>query len=180
MPLSLRQHLAAVHKQLSLFLTADAVLMCDTVLQTLIGNPAHLLPGHQSALALATLPPTFFRMSPSLELVEVTPALLELLEVEKADDLLGQNWEQFLDLDGLKRRWEAWGVAAQTRNGFTHTFTFHTPTGRRLTLCERVMPLRDNQTLVFTGWFAHVRVVAKVIKLNDPRRTGPPTKLISA
>lgn len=166
MSLNLSQHLAAVHDDLARFLAPDAVAMLDTVLSTLAANPAHLLPVPSMSVALVSSAATFFRLNVALELIEVTPALLALLEVANVADLLGRCWEQFLETDELKRRWEAWGIAVQTQRSLTHTFTFLTPTGRRILLCERLVPQRDPHTLVCTGWVAYVRVMAKVIKLH--------------
>jgi hypothetical protein len=175
MPLStLAQFLESLHDQLGQYFVPDAVATVDAVLRTLAQHPAHvrLAPLHKPpATARAPLrpvgfPSTYFRMNERCDLVEIAPPLLALLEVTNPDELLGDKWEQFIELDELKRVLELWGVAAQTRCGFTHLFRFRTPSGRLLLLRERVYPLRDSETLAFHGWFGYMEPVSKVIKLD--------------
>src|SRR5688500_5892123 len=95
---TLSQHLAAVHDHLTLFLTPQGVHAVDTLLATIAQDPRLLRPPVPMPLPrpailyapprLEEFPPTYFRMNELVSLVEVSPELLELLEVEKPEDLL--------------------------------------------------------------------------------------------
>jgi PAS domain-containing protein len=190
MPHSRDNFLAAAHDLFGTYLNADAVFAFDHLLARATTNPRQLKPPEPvpRRLPVRAGPPlaarprprpavTYFRMNQRLEMIDAAPALLHLLEIDSADELLGSAWEQFVeDADELKGLWEQWMVAAQTHQGFTYTCTFHTATGRHLTLQQWVRPLRDHRTLALKGWFGCVQLVAKVI----PIPPAPPRDELSA
>jgi hypothetical protein len=166
----LETYLVAVHDLLGQFLTDDARFTVDTVLQTLVAEAAHLHLPKAPPLRI-THTPTYFRTNLRQEVVEVTGALLTLLQLTDPTLLLGYQWQQFLAPSEEKRRLERWMVAAQDHKAFLHTFLFMTPAGRHLTIREWVLPVhdpRDGVTLV--GWFGFVQSLRKVIPITEPRR----------
>lgn len=185
MPHTRTKFLAAAHDLLSTYLTPDSVLAFDHLLDRATTNPRQLKPPEGLTPQLparagppltlrhprrARAPVAYFRVNTRLECIDVSPALVQLCEVDHADDLLGSHWEQYVDADDLRGLWEQWMVAAQTHQGFAFTYSFHTPTGRALTLHQWVKPLRDDRTLALKGWFGCVHVVAKVIRIEAPTR----------
>jgi PAS domain-containing protein len=175
MPLTLSQLLAVVRNHLASIFTTDAAFAADRVITEFAADPTNLLPHHhRRASDTPLVSALWFRLNRAMEVVEVSPPLQQLLEVADRRELLGLNWERFLEPDELKRRWEAWGVAAQTRMAFSHRYVFITPNGRRLRLREHLMPVLDPRTMQFQGWIADVGTPANIVKM-PPRL--PPAKI---
>lgn len=166
----LDQHLGTVHELLTRCFTPDAVATVEVLINTLKTDSAQLHPDHRPSPPPAILPPTFFRMTVGMDLIEIGPRLLEQLDLDHADQLLGDQWARYITPDEeLKQFWNRWGYAAQTHQAFVHAFAFRTPKGRHLTLFEHVWPMREPNGEGFHGWFAHVRVVSKVVKIDQLR-----------
>lgn len=182
MRLNLLQVLTAVRNSFHTFLLPDAAATLEVVLDVLVKNPAQLRAEYRPVLPALNTHATFFRLTPGFEVIDVQPALLGLLELTDAEQLTGQAWEQWVDPYEVRRRWDVWGQAAQAASkvSFSHLYQFRTPSGRQLTLNELVMPIRDPQTLQFAGWFVYVRVLARVIKIDEVRRVAGPQGKLSA
>lgn len=172
----LHPHLAKIHHELGRFLVPMARNNLMEILRVIVANPHTvqapfrmaqverlLIPAHR----LATLR-SYLRFNPRLEVIEVAPALLTLLDLEDAQPLLGYGWETLIiDPAALARTRNLWVKAVQDHNGFADTLDLRTATGRRLTVRSTVMPLRtpcEPDTLL--GWFAHIQRVAKVLKID--------------